>query len=177
MNLPNKLTISRILLIPLFILSLARGRQFLAILTFFLAALTDALDGTIARAKRQQSRLGFFLDPVADKLLINTAFICLAVMKAVPAWVATIVISRDILIALGSLVMCLLDKQSLISPTLLGKATTSAQMATILVALLHQAHGGLQTLLWIFIWIVVSFTIVSGCHYTFKISRMVNPQA
>jgi len=172
MNLPNKLTISRILLIPILILFLIYGYHFFAMLTFALASFTDALDGIIARATDQRSKAGAFLDPIADKLLINATFIALAVMKLLPCWIAVLVMIRDLLIVLGIMVMHMAHKTPAISPTYLSKATTLAQMLTLLVALLDLWSGGLSSILRFFIWISALLTLLSGFDYVYRGARM-----
>jgi cardiolipin synthase len=177
MNLPNRLTILRILFIPVFIILLINEYKFLAMLTFGLASLTDALDGIIARARSQRSKLGFFLDPVADKLLINTSFITLAIMKSIPEWLAIIVISRDILIILGIIAIYMVNERLIISPTLIGKSTTTVQMLTILITLLNLWAGYLSMTVWFFVWISALLTIISGFDYIFIAARMSDGQA
>jgi cardiolipin synthase len=172
MNIPNKLTISRILLIPAFVIFLMSGRPLSALLTFALACLTDALDGIIARVWRQKSKLGSYLDPIADKLLINTSFITLAVMERIPAWIAVIVVSRDVLIVLGVTVMTMMDEPVVIAPTLISKSTTTAQMLTLLVALLDLWKGGLAPVLWTLIWASAVLTVLSGFDYLVIAARM-----
>lgn len=177
MNLPNKLTISRILFIPIFIILLINGYKFLAMLTFGLASLTDAIDGIIARAKSQRSKLGLFLDPIADKLLINTSFITLAIMKSIPVWLEIIVISRDILIILGIIVIYKVNERLIIAPTLIGKSTTTVQMLTILTALLNLWAGHITMIVRFFVWISALLTIVSGFDYICIAARMSDGQA
>ncbi len=177
MNLPNKLTITRILLIPVFTILLINGYKFFAIVTFGLASITDALDGIIAKARDQRTRLGFFLDPIADKLLINTSFITLAIMKLIPNWVAIIVMSRDVIIVLGVMAIFMVDEKLIICPTFISKSTTTAQMVTILIALLNQWAPKLSLVLWFSVWITAFLTIVSGLHYIFLAAGIFNGQA
>jgi len=114
MNLPNKLTILRILLIPFIVISLVYYTpqndilRWIALFLFLGAALSDAVDGYVARHHNQRTELGNFLDPLADKFLINSIFICLTIGKfpfRVPAWVTITVISRDLIIALGFIII------------------------------------------------------------------------
>ncbi|MGA1796418.1 MAG: CDP-diacylglycerol--glycerol-3-phosphate 3-phosphatidyltransferase [bacterium] len=177
MNLPNKLTISRIVLIPVFVILVMGGRPVLALLAFALACLTDALDGIIARVRGQKSKLGAYLDPIADKLLINTSFITLAVMKRIPSWIAIIIISRDVLIVLGVSLMTIMEEQVVIAPTLISKSTTTAQMTTLLVALVDLWRGGLATVLVILIWISALLTVLSGLDYLLIAARTVHERA
>jgi len=167
-NLPNKLTIARILLIPFFIIFLVKEYRIVAIVVFALAGLTDALDGFLARTLDQKSRLGSFLDPIADKLLINTSFMTLAILKRLPAWFAMIVITRDLLIVLGGMGIYMVDRRRVFAPTFIGKSTTLTQMLTILLALLHLLIPGLSLYLRFFVWLATLLTIISGLHYIYQ---------
>ncbi len=113
----------------------------------------------------QKTKFGSFLDPVADKLLINTSFIALAIMSLIPNWLSIIVVSRDIIIILGVAILCILNKKLIISPTYIGKITTMLQMLTILVALINILSFKLNIVLWFFIWGSTFFTILSGLDY------------
>jgi len=147
MNLPNKITIFRILLIPFFIATIlyyGEGRtylRFVALAIFTIAALTDAIDGGIARSRDQVTELGVVLDPIADKMLIASAFISLSTIKnlpvdlRIPPWAVITVISRDIIIILGSLVIYFMKGNVVIKPSWLGKVTTFFQMSAILAIL------------------------------------------
>src|SRR5574340_1397273 len=116
MNVPNSLTILRILLIPVYV-GLLNYEQFdYALATLFIAGLTDALDGTIARVANQRTRLGEVLDPLADKLMLTTGFITLSVMHLVPLWATILVASRDLMLMLGAAVAHFTDTQVDISP-------------------------------------------------------------
>ena len=170
-NLANKLSIFRILLTPLFIATImyfTAEKDFLrlvAIGIFALAILSDALDGYIARLKGERTKQGAFLDPLADKLLLISAFICLSVVKSLPAqfklapWVVIIVISRDVIIVLGSAIIYMVNGKLNISPTVLGKVTTFLQMITILALLLQ-----LKVLIPI-MYLMIFFTVLSGLDY------------
>jgi cardiolipin synthase len=177
MNLPNKLTISRIFLIPVFIIFLINGYYLFSFVFFGIASLTDALDGIIARIWNQKSMFGFFCDPIADKLLINTSFIALAIMKFIPWWLAIIVLSRDILITLGVMAIYMVKKKMIISPTLIGKLTTTVQMLTILITLLNLWMKHLSLIVTFFVWISTLLTIVSGFDYFFIVTKMSDSQA
>lgn len=171
LTLANKLSIFRILLIPPFIATImyyTPERDFLRLLAvwiFILAIFSDALDGYIARAKGERSKLGIFLDPLADKLLLITVFICLSIVKTLPPefklapWVVIIVISRDVIIVLGSAVSFMINEKIIISPTILGKITTVLQMTTVLALLLQLAIFPLV------LYVMVFFTALSGLDY------------
>jgi CDP-diacylglycerol--glycerol-3-phosphate 3-phosphatidyltransferase len=180
MNLANKISIARILLIPFFIGSIVYYRSehgfaaYLPLFIFFIAVISDALDGFIARRFDQKTELGTILDPIADKLLIVTAFICLALSKSipenlrVPAWLPIIVISRDIIIVLGTVIVYLIKGSVEIIPTAWGKVTTFFQMATILAVLLKFPHSFV-------VWNLAGiFTMISGVDYIIRGSRLLN---
>ena len=129
---PNALTLLRILAIPFFAIAVWYGHLWHALVLFVAAGLTDLLDGWIARAFNQRSRLGAILDPAADKLLMTTAFILMALPKdhlrlPIPAWVAILAISRDVVISLVALVAWVKDERLDQRPSLLGKVTTGAR--------------------------------------------------
>lgn len=180
LNLANKLSIFRILLIPLFIAAImyyTPGNDFLRLWAagiFLLAILSDALDGYIARVKGERSKLGTFLDPLADKLLLITAFICLSIVKTLPPefklapWVVIIVISRDAIIVLGSAIIHMINGKLNITPTALGKITTVLQMFTVLTLLLQ------LRIFPIVLYAMIVFTVLSGLDYIRVGSRQFN---
>lgn len=174
MNLPNILTLLRILLVPLFVYTLIYGHGRWALAVFTTAGLTDALDGAIARMWNQQTTLGRYLDPLADKLLLTSAFIALAVLSRIPFWVLLIVVSRDIILLVGTVVMHITQGDYDITPSLLGKATTFFQLVLVLFGLLLLV--GVQVEPWFraALVIVVGLTVLSGLHYLFRGIRAMN---
>ncbi|MCX5686231.1 MAG: CDP-alcohol phosphatidyltransferase family protein, partial [Candidatus Omnitrophica bacterium] len=134
MNLANKITIARIVSIPFFIASIVYSRLDIALLFFILAIISDGADGFIARALKQKTKLGTILDPLADKLLLISAYICLAVSRSIPAdlrlppYVPIIIISRDVMIVLGSIIVYVTKGDINVSPSIIGKITTFFQM-------------------------------------------------
>ena len=166
-SIPNILTILRILLTPLFIILLLRGLYPQALLVFVLASISDALDGFIARWFDQRTELGAYLDPLADKLLLISAFICLGVLKVLPAWLAVLVITRDVIIVLGIAIFTITEKPYQVRPSVISKCTTAAQLITITVILLHQSFGLLSVALTPLYWLVAALTIFSGLHYIY----------
>src|SRR3989304_9367297 len=105
MNLPNLLTLTRVLLIPLFVIFIINKYFDWALLTFAIAGITDGLDGLIARLTHQRTELGAYLDPIADKLLLSAAFISLAIIDLLPSWLSIVVITRDVIILIGFFVL------------------------------------------------------------------------
>jgi cardiolipin synthase len=131
-NIANGLTAARVLLVPYFAYLLISGRGKAALLVFAVCGATDALDGLLARWLRQRTLVGALLDPIADKMLMATAFIVLSYVHIVPLRLAVMVISRDIFILVGSFLYLLLLDSSDIRPTGLSKANTAVQVLTVL---------------------------------------------
>lgn len=166
-NLPNILTILRILLIPLFIIALLREAFTVALLVFALAAVSDGLDGLLARYFDQRTVLGAYLDPIADKMLLTSSFVCLAVMRMLPGWLTVLVITRDILIILGIAIFSITDIKIEVKPTLDSKLTTVFQLATILAVLIEPHLSAAQMLKQVLIWVAALLTCFSGLHYIY----------
>ena len=172
MSLANKLSLFRILLVPAFILCLNYYRpgeteffRYLAVALFIIGMLTDAVDGYIARAEHQATRLGAILDPAADKLLLVTAFLSLNLIKTLPSayrlpvWVPILVLSRDLIIVCGWLIIVLVKGDFNPAPSKMGKATTLFQMLTIMSILFGWVWSR-----WI-LGIAMTLTILSGIGY------------
>ncbi len=169
MNLPNAITIIRILLIPLFLYKIIQGDMIFATAVYLIAAISDGLDGFIARVWKLQTKLGTFLDPMADKLLITASFLTLSVLKIIPLWIALAVISRDIIIVSGSLLVYLMKDELTIRPQPIGKVTTFFQFSYILLVLVHSA-ADIPFLLHLYGPILVTtggLTVISGAVYIF----------
>lgn len=168
LNIPNSLTLLRILLIPVFVGLMLYGWSEWALAALLLAGLTDALDGTIARAANQRTRLGMYLDPLADKLLLTSGFVTLSVLHLVPLWVVILVVSRDVMLLAGTLLAQLTDSPVDISPTMLGKGTTVLQLAyLVLVVVLVSRQMDVQ-LLQPLLYLMVGLTAASGSHYLYR---------
>ncbi len=166
-NIPNILTIFRILLTPLFVIFLIRDMFSFALLVFSIAAVSDALDGLLARVFNQYSVLGAYLDPIADKLLLVSAFVSLAVLKIIPPWLTVIVISRDIMIVTGISIFAMTDIPIEMKPSLVSKCTTVAQLFTIILILLDPQIPGAHIIKLLLFWITAGLTITSGLHYIY----------
>jgi cardiolipin synthase len=166
-NIPNSLTLLRILLTPLFVIFLLNHEYRYALAVFAVAGITDGLDGAIARYRNQRTVLGAFLDPIADKLLIASAFACLAVLQIVPSWLAVIVISRDVVIFLGVAIFGIFHIDFTVRPALISKVTTCVQLLTVFLALIDPTHETMFTAKYILFWVTVCLTILSGLHYLY----------
>jgi cardiolipin synthase (CMP-forming) len=167
---PNLLSLTRILLTPVFIWAMTQRRPWLAFGIFLLAGSTDALDGYTARHFRLKSNLGLWLDPAGDKILLTAALIVLTLPRlsapnVVPLWLTAISIGRDLLIAAGALVYIGIRGRTVFRPTLLGKASTVSGTLTILAVLLWNALGSSPGFLpWLFLLTAV-LAGASGGHY------------
>jgi cardiolipin synthase len=135
MTLANKITVLRIIAIPFFVIALIEDYLLTAQILFVLSVFSDALDGAIARMRGERTPLGTFLDPMADKLLLISAFITLTCLGRLPLWVFVAVLSRDVLILMGWLLVYLLTNNRKIEPRPLGKITTVLQMGFLMGAL------------------------------------------
>jgi len=177
MGLANWLTTLRILLIPVFVTLLVYRRPREAFLVFCAASLTDLLDGYIARSHGSQTRLGAFLDPVADKLLLTSAFVTLTYLKVIPFWIAVVVVSRDLVLSVGVLVIHVAGGTVHPAPSWLGKLSTVFQMATVLGAMMSFYFGALQLLPKLLAWATAVFTVTSGLQYIIQGLKQLNPPA
>jgi len=177
MGLANWLTIVRILLIPVFVTLLVYNRVLLAFTTFVLAGITDLLDGYIARTRGTKTRLGAFLDPLADKLLLTAAFVTLTYKfsRVLPFWLTAIVLSRDLVLILVAGLIMLTGGQVHPAPTMLGKTSAVFQMVTVGVALLVAAHVRFfEPVRPALLWVTAALTIASAVQYTILAPRYVD---
>ncbi len=169
-NVPNTLTLLRVLLTPLFAIFLIKHLWNFALLAFAIAAFSDGVDGLVARLFRQKTTLGSFLDPAADKLLLVTAFVTLAIQEVIPSWLAVIVITRDVLILFGVALFTITGRTFVPRPSILSKITTVAQVASVLFVLVRHyapniAHAHIQSPLF---WFTAGMTMVSGFQYIYR---------
>ncbi|MBN2282929.1 MAG: CDP-alcohol phosphatidyltransferase family protein [Deltaproteobacteria bacterium] len=167
MNIPNILTVIRIILVPVFVIFLIRGSFLSALVVFVVAGITDALDGFLARVLNQQTVLGAYLDPIADKALVATSFVSLSIMGFIPGWLAVIVISRDSIILLGILLFFILSVSFEMKPAFVSKLTTVFQILTVVFVLLFQCFPryAWDNVLGTLIWSTAVVTVISGLYY------------
>jgi len=168
LTIPNLITLTRILLTPLFIIFLIQKRYQPAMWIFIFAGVSDAADGIIARRWGQKSPLGTFLDPLADKLLMGASFITLSISSLIPSWLTVIVISRDLILVLGVTLCKLANFPVLVHPSTAGKLSTTTQVATVLAVLMAQNWTISPVLLQVLFWVTGSLTAISGIHYVFQ---------
>jgi len=165
MTIPNLITSIRIILAPIFVIYLINDRFLSALVVFIFAGLSDGADGLLARLLHQKSKLGAYLDPLADKILLIAGFVVLSVRGFVPPWLTVTVISRDVLILLGVLILFLNGTKFKIRPSVLSKMTTCLQIGTVLLVLSKNHFQPLSQISDYLFWVTGVFTISSGLHY------------
>lgn len=166
MTLPNLITIARFLMVPAVIYGLMNAQWQLAFAVFLLAGVSDWIDGYIARRFNQGSKLGAYLDPVADKLLLVSVFVTLAVTGVLPNWLVLIVVSRDVLIVAAVLVATVMGHPIAMRPLFVSKANTALQILLVVVALFAKAFGMELTMVqFALILCVAALTILSAGAY------------
>jgi cardiolipin synthase len=175
---PNLLTLLRICLAPFLVAAILDRRFALSFWLFLAAGLTDALDGLLARLLKQRTQLGEYLDPVADKLLLSTLFLVLMHMSLIPVTVTVLVFGRDVGILVVAAILFAATGRREFSPSLLGKANTTAQVAAVAAVLLFQ----LTPVHWVAVFRLVALdatmalTVASGLHYSWVAAKRVGTQ-
>lgn len=175
MNLPNKLTLSRVVAIPFFVAAMLiptgwAGQKWIALAIFCLASLTDLLDGKIARARGLVTNFGKFMDPLADKLLVCSALICLSSQQRLAAWAVIIIIAREFIISGFRLIAS--DAGVVIAASMWGKVKTVFQMTMVILLIADLPIPALITQA--VIWIAVILTIVSLIDYIAKNKKLIS---
>lgn len=164
---PNQLTLLRMAFLPFIVIKLVEGHYVSALILFVLAGLSDGLDGLLARTLKQQTLLGQYLDPIADKLLLSTMFLVLSILRKVPWKFTVLVFSRDVSILFASAVLFAIAGLRDFRPSIFGKANTFAQVAAVFFVMLLEVDPARW--IWIarttFLRATFLFTIVSALHY------------
>lgn len=178
MTIPNILSILRMVLIPFFVMALIYGHPETALWIFISAGITDGLDGFIARVFDQKSDLGAFLDPMADKLLLTSALIALAIPEAgiphgIPTWLPVLTITRDVVIVLIALSLNVTFSVKNFPPSGLGKVTTFFQITFVAAVLIQNAYIFPNRLVNILMVFVAFFTVLSGLHYLWRMRSLI----
>ena len=170
MNLPNKLTVLRVIMIPFFVAALLydgganQNMRYVAAALFIIASLTDMLDGKIARKYNLVTNFGKFMDPLADKLLVCSALICMIELRQLPAWMVIIIISREFIISGFRLVAS--DNGVVIAASYWGKFKTTFQMIGVVLLIFNIPALSMVTT--IVIWIALALTVISLVDYVVK---------
>lgn len=175
---PNLLSFSRLALTPLFVIALLQDKAERALALFVIAGATDAADGIAARWLGQESKLGAVLDPIADKLLLTSAFVMLTIPGLhggvrIPVWVTVLVIARDVLILAVSLAMFLSLEISSFPPIGLSKLNTAAQIVTVLLVLVSPFFSGLEGVIQACFYVVAALTIATGLFYALRSEKVI----
>lgn len=176
LTLPNVLSLTRVLLTPVFIWAMTEHRPWLAFEIFLLAGATDALDGFTARFFRLKSKIGLWLDPLGDKVLLTAAFVLLAIPhvsgpNVLPLWLVVISIGRDVVIALGALIYTWIRGRTSFPPSLAGKVSTICQVMVLLAVLYFNARGTSPVFLPPLYILTAALTGLSGVHYIAAAAR------
>ena len=171
MNLPNKLTLFRVILIPFFVFFLLAPYfegygNYIAVAIFIVASITDFLDGKIARKYHLVTNFGKFMDPLADKLLVSSALICLVALNKIPAWIVIVIIAREFIISGFRLVAA--DNGVVIAASYLGKFKTAFQMVTVIVLILNIPGEVFAVIGTVLIYISLVLTVISLIDYIAK---------
>jgi len=170
---PNQITILRLGFLPFFLILISYERYRWALLVLVLAALSDGVDGVLARRLNQRSALGAYLDPIADKLLLSSSFIILAFKAQIAWWLTILVLSRDVLILIVAVVIILISGYRPFPPSFLGKLTTVCEMLFVFTTVLVAAYPNprMASLNHALVFTVTTLVLASGFHYTFTITR------
>ena len=176
-TLPNFLSVLRLGLVPVFVIAVVNGQPVSALLVMALAGLTDALDGYFARYLHQQSLLGSYLDPIADKLLMTAAYVVLSVPTlhqgvSIPVWVTVLVITRDVIILSLALVIYLTVGVRRFPPTWLSKVNTVLQVVAVLLVLVSGIWLAMGPIARVAVYLVALSTATSGIQYGVRVARM-----
>lgn len=168
LNVPNVLTLARLFSIPVFLVLLSKREFQPALYVFVAAALTDALDGTVARWFDCRTEIGAILDPFADKLLLLSSFVTLTIDGRLPGWLLGVIVFRDVVLVFGYLMISFFSNERLaVRPSYLGKAATCFQLASVIGALMR--IGASQPWSWmILLYLTCAVTAISGLHYAYR---------
>jgi cardiolipin synthase len=174
MNVPNLLSLFRILITFFFILAVYYDRLDYALYLFVLQGITDLLDGFIARVMSKKTNLGAYLDPIADKTMLVAAFIMLSIKDIVPLWLPALIILKDLVVAIGFFILYRLGRTMKPVPSAFGKITTTCHIATVLFILLVNifSWSNVGAYSAAFIFVTAFFTVLSGFHYVYVGIRM-----
>jgi cardiolipin synthase len=175
-TLPNLITLLRLAALPFFLVSISDGRFDIALAIFVVAGLSDGVDGYLARHFDMKSALGAYLDPIADKLLLITSYLFLAVPSypakvKVPVWLAVMVLSRDFLLLMVALLLILSVGKRRFPPSWAGKVTTVTQIVTVLFVLCANVWNWPRPIMLIAFGATATTTVISGFDYLFRVAR------
>jgi cardiolipin synthase len=178
-TLPNFITLLRLAALPFFLLAIADGRFGIALGLFVAAGVSDGIDGFLARHFDMRSALGAYLDPIADKLLLMSSYVFLAIPSypgrvKIPVWLVVLVLSRDFLLMLVGLLLILASGRKRFPPTWVGKVTTVTQIVTVLIVLCANLWSWPDPFVYVAFGGAATMTVLSGFDYVYKVAR--NPE-
>lgn len=176
---PNQLTLLRLIFIPFVVIAVMEDHHRIALALFVVAGISDALDGLLARILKQQTALGLYLDPIADKLLLSTLFLALSLLHRIPWYVTVLVFSRDIGILIVSALLYATNTLRDLRPSIFGKLNTVAQVATIFFVLLSPvvSTDWIDTVMQASFRVTFALTLISWIHYTIVVGRRLRATA
>jgi len=167
MTVPNFITTIRIILTPIFVIYLINDQIITGLILLIISGVSDGVDGLVARLFNQKSKLGAYLDPVADKIILISAFVTLTIKGFLPAWITVMVISRDIMILIGVLILFLNGMKINIRPAITSKITTCFQFITLITVLSKDWFPKLQVYFPCLFYLTALFTIISFLQYMY----------
>jgi cardiolipin synthase len=175
---PNQITLLRLGFLPFFLILISYEQYRWALLVLVVAGLSDGIDGLLARKLNQKSALGAYLDPIADKLLLTSAYVMLSIPALnrgtpIPVWVTVLVIARDVLLVVVALVLYLAVGVKKFPPSALSKVTTVCQVAAIVLVLLSGLYASLEPVALGAMYLVGALTLASGLDYIVHVNRLV----
>ena len=175
---PNQLTLLRMIFVPFIVIHLVEGRYLWALVVFIIAGFSDGLDGLLARRLHQQTLLGQYLDPIADKLLLSTMFLVLSILHKIPWKFTVLVFSRDISILAASAVLFAIAGLRNFRPSIFGKANTFSQICAVFFVLLLEVYPSrwIGIARAVFLRATFMFTIISALHYVILVQQRLREQ-
>jgi cardiolipin synthase len=176
LTVPNQLTFLRLAFLPFFIIAIKYENYVVALTILVVAGLTDGLDGLLARGMNQKTPLGAYLDPIADKLLLSSSYLALALKGRIAWWLAIMVLGRDVLLLVACAVILLTIGYRPFPPSIWGKATTFFEITLIVLVLVLAVYNeqSLSILLETCSYIVAVLVVISGLHYSIVVSRQLH---
>ena len=179
LTVPNQLTLLRLAFLPFFVIAIEYEHYAVALGILVAAGLSDGLDGLLARELNQKTPLGAYLDPIADKLLLSSSYVVLALKAKIIWWLAILVLSRDVLLLAASAVILVTIGYRPFPPSLWGKATTFFEILLIvlvLVVAVWNVNGALWIARWLCGLVVAALVMISGVHYAIVVSQRLHAQ-
>ncbi len=179
LTVPNQLTFLRLAFLPFFIIAIKYGNFRVAIAIFVLAGLSDGLDGVLARGLNQRSPLGAYLDPIADKLLLSSSYVALALKGRIGWWLAILVLGRDLLLLVACVTIIVAMGYRPFPPSIWGKLTTLFELTLVFLVLVLGVWENplLQQARMVLPYFVAVFVIISGLHYSITVSRQLHTES